>query len=160
MSNDPNFLDASGWIALLNRTELDHAEANRIWRDLGRRRVVSFVTDWVVAETGNGLARTRCRDLFAQSLRVFMTSPNVRLVYVDGDLLRKALDLYEARQDKGWGLVDCASFVLMRSKAYERPSPATITSSRPGSSACSGEPDSTDHQPNTPRNKAIISPNA
>ena len=119
MSSSPNFLDASGWIALLNRTESNHAEANRIWRDLGRMRVTSFVTDWVVAETGNGLARTRGRELFAQSVRVFLTSPNIRLVYVDGELLTKALGLYEARPDKGWGLVDCASFVVMREQGIQ-----------------------------------------
>jgi predicted nucleic acid-binding protein len=113
MGNDPNFLDASGWIALVNRTEDHHAEANRIWRDLGKRRVLTFVTDWIVAETGNGLARSRCRDLFSRSVRIFMTSANVRLIHIDGSLLNKALDLYDARQDKGWGLVDCASFVLM-----------------------------------------------
>ena len=112
-NSDPNFLDASGWIALLNGTESHHAEANRIWRDLGKQRIVTFMTDWVVAETGNGLARSRCRELFSQSVRVFMTAPNIRLIHVDGALLVKALDLYEARRDKGWGLVDCASFVVM-----------------------------------------------
>ena len=72
-----------------------------------------YVTDWVVAETGNGLAGGWNRELFWMSLRVFLTSPDIRLIFVDGDLLLKALDLYEARQDKGWGLVDCASFVVM-----------------------------------------------
>jgi predicted nucleic acid-binding protein len=66
MSSDPNFLDASGWIALINRTESLHVQANRIWRDLGKRQVVTFVTDWVAAETGNGLARSRCRDLLSK----------------------------------------------------------------------------------------------
>jgi predicted nucleic acid-binding protein len=120
MNNEPNFLDACGWISLLNRTEKNHTEANRIWRELGRQRVVSFVTDWVVAETGNRLARSRCRDLFTQSARVFTSSPTIRLISVDGDLLRKALDLYDAREDKGWGLVDCASFVVMTQHGIRR----------------------------------------
>ena len=28
-------------------------------------------------------------------------------------LLRRGLDLYEARTDKEWGLVDCVSFIVM-----------------------------------------------
>ena len=114
MSNDPSFLDTSGWIALLNSRESWHVEANRIWKEFGHRRRSVFVTDWVVAETGNGLAGGGRRELFVKSLRVFMSAANVRLVYVDGDLLRRAIDLYEARPDKEWGLVDCASFVLMK----------------------------------------------
>ena len=113
MSNDPQFLDTSGWIALLNSRESMHAEANRIWRDNGRQKRIVFVTDWVVAETGNGLAGGTRRELFARSRRIFLTSPNVQLVNVDDALLRKALDLYEGRRDKGWGLVDCASFIVM-----------------------------------------------
>lgn len=113
MGIDPRFLDTSGWIALLNRSEPNHAEANRSWREFGGRGGVAFVTDWVVAETGNGLARGRCRDLFAESLRRFLISPNIRLIYVDGDLLVEALAMYVSRVDKPWGMVDCASFAVM-----------------------------------------------
>jgi len=38
------------------------------------------------------------------------------LIYVDSELLHKALTVYEQHQDKSWGLVDCASFVLMQDK--------------------------------------------
>src|SRR5947209_2411571 len=98
MSNDPGFLDTSGWIALLNSREARHVEANRIWKDFGNRRCVVFLTDWVIGETGSGLSGGGRRELFAKSLRVFMAA-NIRIVYVDGDLLGKALGLYESRQD-------------------------------------------------------------
>ena len=113
MGNDPSFLDTSGWISLLNNRESEHVEANRLWREIGVEKRLVYVTDWVVAETGNGLAGGRHRDLFSRSLRVFLTAPEIRLVYVDDNLLIKALDLYQSREDKGWGLVDCASFVVM-----------------------------------------------
>ncbi len=32
---------------------------------------------------------------------------------IDETLIEKAIVLYEARPDKAWGLVDCASFVVM-----------------------------------------------
>jgi predicted nucleic acid-binding protein len=34
-------------------------------------------------------------------------------VFIGAPLLRRSLDLYLARADKQWGLVDCASFIVM-----------------------------------------------
>jgi hypothetical protein len=39
---------------------------------------------------------------------------NIRVVSVDTALLMGALDLYETRPDKDWGLTDCISFIVMQ----------------------------------------------
>jgi predicted nucleic acid-binding protein len=41
----------------------------------------------------------------------------MRVVAVDTALLTQALELYEARSDKDWGLTDCISFVVMQQQA-------------------------------------------
>jgi hypothetical protein len=107
------FLDTSGWIALLNAREELHATAVRRWRELGREGCRLVLTEWVLAETGNGLARTPARIPFAKAARQVLISPNVQVVPVTTSLVRRALDLYASRSDKSWGLVDCASFVIM-----------------------------------------------
>lgn len=107
------FLDANGWIALLNKRERFHAEANRMWLDCGQRGCSVVLTDWVVAEAGNGLARTSARAEFVETLRRFAANPRFRVVSVSKELRERALDLYAARPDKTWGLVDCASFIVM-----------------------------------------------
>ena len=33
---------------------------------------------------------------------------------MDGDLFQEAIALYDRAADKSWGLVDCASFAVMR----------------------------------------------
>ncbi|MFM6205677.1 type II toxin-antitoxin system VapC family toxin, partial [Planktothrix sp.] len=38
---------------------------------------------------------------------------NIYVVTVDTKLLIRALQLYEARPDKTWGLTDCISFIVM-----------------------------------------------
>ena len=38
----------------------------------------------------------------------------MQVVTVDTNLLQRALQLYEARLDKGWDLTDCISFVVMQ----------------------------------------------
>jgi hypothetical protein len=113
MDRDEVFLETSGWIALLNRSDPHHAAADALWRQLGRGSDI-VVTDWIIAETGNGLARHSSRSLITVAIRRVLTSPRARLVVVDEDLLARALDLFEARADKRWGLVDCASMLVMQ----------------------------------------------
>jgi hypothetical protein len=72
------------------------------------------VTDWVVAETGNGLARTAARRQLAAAVELIRSSTRARLVNVSELLFQRALDLYASRPDKTWGLVDCASFLIMQ----------------------------------------------
>jgi predicted nucleic acid-binding protein len=107
------FLDTNGWLALLNATDQLHKRADAVWHDLGRRGYSIVSTDWVIAETGNGLARTRARDRFSRVAEGLMKDPRCRIVFITAALLRRALDLYLARGDKQWGLVDCSSFIVM-----------------------------------------------
>lgn len=69
------FLDTNGWLALLNASDELHRTADLLWRDLGRRGYSIVLTDWIIAETGNGLARTRARQRFLESVESLMNSP-------------------------------------------------------------------------------------
>jgi len=110
------FLDTSGWLALLNAADARHGKAQQIWRDivLGKREIV--ITDWIVAETGNGLARFYAKSRLLDALDRIVKNPRGRLVYVDDELLRRSLERYGQYTDKHWGLVDCASFVVMEDR--------------------------------------------
>jgi len=108
------FLDTSGWIALLDDDDELHAQAAACLDDIGAARRIVLTTDWVVAETGNSLARVRARSRFAGAVERFLASPKGRLIRVDRDLFQEALDLYDHAADKSWGLIDCASFAVMR----------------------------------------------
>ncbi|WP_292771135.1 hypothetical protein [Nostoc sp. NOS(2021)] len=41
-------------------------------------------------------------------------TPNMCVVSVDTELLNRALQLYQSRLDKTWGLTDCISFIVMQ----------------------------------------------
>lgn len=107
------FLDTSGWFALLNEDDALHKVAQELWLEIGERNPWIVLTDWIVAETGNGLARTAARKNFAGSVRRLRGWPRVRLIQVTPELRDRALELYSDRLDKTWGLVDCASFLVM-----------------------------------------------
>jgi hypothetical protein len=110
---DAVFLDTSGWIALLNADDQYHVQAAERLREFGVSRRPLVTTDWVLAETGNGLARLAARGKFVRAVEMFLESPNSRLVRIDAGLFGDALAMYGRAADKSWGLVDCATFVIM-----------------------------------------------
>lgn len=107
-------LDTSGWIALLNSRDTHHQEALNTWGQLLTSGHAIILTDWVIAETGNGLARNKNASPFIGSLQRLLTSSRLELIFVDSELMDEALSLYATHSDKSWELVDCASFALMR----------------------------------------------
>ena len=106
-------LDTNGWIALLNAGESLHLEAARLWRDLLKNQRKFIVSDWVIAETGNGLARSKKTHAFPDAVKRLLASTRAEIVFVDLALMQDAIDYYAAHDDKTWGLVDCVSFLLM-----------------------------------------------
>jgi predicted nucleic acid-binding protein len=108
------FLDTHGWLGLLNASDSLHSAATELWQELAHQASSIVLTDWIVAETGNGLARTVAREQFAKAVRLLWESPKVEVVRVSESLCHRALELYGERSDKTWGLVDCASFLVMK----------------------------------------------
>ncbi len=113
------FVDTCGWIAILNADDALHEHACKRLLELGNAGRSLVTTDWVLAETGNGLARTAARSSFANAVRRFQSSPHCRLVRIDTALFDRAIRFYDQSGDKSWGLVDCASFVLMRDEGID-----------------------------------------
>ncbi|MBI4327833.1 MAG: type II toxin-antitoxin system VapC family toxin [Chloroflexi bacterium] len=98
----------------MNTRESLHPTAKDGRLALSREQRSVVLTDWVVAETGNGLARTGARGRFVETVEEMRRNPRFRIVAVSPDLMERALLLYAGHSDKHWGLVDCASFVLMK----------------------------------------------
>jgi hypothetical protein len=112
--SSPVLLDTSGWIAILNADDRLHPPAARLLAEFARNRRRLVTTDWVLAETGNGLARVAARARLAQAITTFLEADTCRLVRVDETLFNRALELYAQATDKTWGLIDCASFIVAR----------------------------------------------
>lgn len=80
------FSDSGYWIALLNPQDALHAKALRISRTIRGRHIVT--SQMVLTEFMNAYAKL-------------------------GSQFRR-LAVYAGREDKAWGLTDCASFLIMR----------------------------------------------
>ena len=116
MTGNVKFADTGYWLALSNSGDALHERVCLLAGLLGATLVT---TDLVLAELGNSMAARNRRLLGARAIRRILSDPDVSIVYVSSELLTKAVQLYEARADKDWGLTDCVSFVVMNERGIE-----------------------------------------
>ena len=103
------------FIALTNRFDGHHAIAaameTRPYRIVTHDAVLTEVLSF--ASGGGAYNRQRAVNSVRRALRDFTVES------ISRDLFLLALDLYEARRDKAYSLVDCASMVLMRQRGID-----------------------------------------
>jgi predicted nucleic acid-binding protein len=111
------FVDTSGWGAIVDPTQPFHARA-LAFAGKGTVAHPSVTTNLVLVELVALLTRPLriAKAAQIQILRDLRTDPTIEVVYVDPVLEAAAWRLWEARPDKDWSLVDCASFVVMRQR--------------------------------------------
>ena len=110
------FLDTSFAIALSATTDQNHIRAVQIADQLEANRTRLVTTQAILLEIGNALSKQRYRLAAIQLLESLKADPNVEVVALTNELYAAAFNLFKSREDKEWGLVDCASFVLMQDR--------------------------------------------
>lgn len=111
---EPVFLDTVGLIALLNRDDDYHQNARAVFTNIGQLKRNVVTTNLVLAELGNGLARTGLREDVVWLIRELHRDASATVVHTDQGQFFEAVQLYLNRKGEGWGLVDCVSFVVMK----------------------------------------------
>ena len=112
------FADSSGWASALDKDQVHHALAASLTQEACKTQRKVVTTSYVLAElTGlmnSPLRIPRSKQLaFLADLRA---TPWVEVVFINEALDAAAWHLWEARPDKDWSLVDCASFVVMQQR--------------------------------------------
>jgi len=84
-------------------------------------RVVSemrtlLTSEFVLVEIANGLAALHHRNRAVQAIATLRASDYVEIVPASTRLFDDSFSLYREREDKNWGMTDCASFVIMRER--------------------------------------------
>jgi hypothetical protein len=110
-------VDTQFVIALVNSRDKHHGQAVRLAHEHRGRPLL--VTDAVLLEIGNALARDRREDAVAV-IESFLDSRETEVVNLTPDLFERAFALYSRRQDKTWSLVDCVSFVVMTDRGLQQ----------------------------------------
>lgn len=110
------FVDSLFIIALVNQRDQYHRQAVSLASSL--RGHPLLITDAVLLEVGNGLARNYKKEAVAIIER-FLKAKEVEVAHLSPELFQEAFTLYRGREDKAWGMVDCVSFVVMRHHEIE-----------------------------------------
>ncbi len=104
------FVDTSFFVALLNRRDRHYVSARRFAAEHTGDLVT---TAWVLSEVGNYFSRSVNRSLFLEMIDLIRLSRRIIVVPADEGSFDAGLDLFAARPDKNWSLVDCISFTVM-----------------------------------------------
>lgn len=110
------FADTQYFVAMMDRRDP--------WSDVAEA-VAATITDAVLVTTADVLVEmlgfvsgsgSRLRRLAVDTARSVRIHPRIVVVEQSSDLFQRGLDLYAARPDKGYSLVDCISMVTMRDR--------------------------------------------
>lgn len=118
------FLDTAYAIALSSPRDEYHTKAMELSLKMIETDTKMITTRAVLLEIGNSLSSLRYRSKAVDLLKLLEFDPDVEIISVSNQLYMQAFDLYQNRQDKEWGLVDCMSFVVM----WDRDISAALTS--------------------------------
>ena len=110
------FLDTAYAVALVNRDDSLHKAAVVLADRLKQARTRLLTTRAILLEIGNGLSKPLYRSVAAALLAAMQDDPTLEIVELTPSLYGEALTLYRRRRDKGWGLTDCLSFVVMSAR--------------------------------------------
>ncbi|MFQ5667593.1 MAG: type II toxin-antitoxin system VapC family toxin [Candidatus Binatia bacterium] len=107
------FLDASAWVAFFNRRDAHHAQARGQMARLLRSGTPLATSTWTTYEA---ITITRSKLGYGRARRLWRLANDRRIITmirVDPDIESAALKLFWRYHDKDWGVVDCASLVIM-----------------------------------------------
>jgi predicted nucleic acid-binding protein len=116
MSSEAFFLDAAYAIALASPDDDFHVRAVTLALNLKSRQTRMVTTQAVLLEIGDSLSKPRFRAAATEILSSIARDSRIEVVPLTPDLMRRAFDLFRQRPDKGWGLTDCVSFIVMNER--------------------------------------------
>lgn len=112
------FADTAGWGHLVDPSQAYHTQAAEIYRRARQHGQKFITTNYILTELVALL--TSPLRIPRQAIVAFIlglkASPYVEIIHVDAALDEQAWQLLTQRQDKGWSLVDCTSFVVMNQR--------------------------------------------
>ncbi|MEW5724998.1 MAG: PIN domain-containing protein [Thermodesulfobacteriota bacterium] len=108
------FADTAYWVALFHPDDALHQKAAAVNEAL--KGAVIVTSDMVLTEFLNHFAKhgPQFRSMAASTVKALLGRSDVKVVPQTRLHFKEAVDLYNQRPDKDWGLTDCSSFVIMK----------------------------------------------
>lgn len=106
------FVDTAALIALGNRRDDFHAQAQAVKQELIKTGREFLTTSLVIVELCNAFSSSGFRSTAVQLVEGIHQSTRWTVVDVDRELMAAGFDLYKRMADKEWGLVDCIGILV------------------------------------------------
>lgn len=74
----------------------------------------------MLLEFGNAFSRLSLKPVAITLIKAIKTSEKWQYINIDQEIFNQAFYLYEKRQDKEWGMVDCTSIVIAQKMGIEQ----------------------------------------
>lgn len=118
-SRRPYFLDTSYLNALVNDRDQWHGVAVNWARLLATQRQPLLTTEFVLIEFADALSAVRFRAQAVATIETLTSNSLLEIIPATSSLFVDALNLYQRRMDKSWGLTDCTSFIVMEDRGID-----------------------------------------
>lgn len=109
----PIFVDTAAWIALLNISDALHPRAEQLMNEVLQQKTLLLTTEFVLLEVADALSTPAIRVKTVNFINGLRQLRILQIVPISQELFLEGWQLYSQRSDKGWGLTDCTSFVVM-----------------------------------------------
>lgn len=107
------FVDTAAWIALLNVSDMLHNCAEQVMSKLLQQKTLLVTTEFVLLEVADALSSPTIRVKTINFINGLRQLRILQIVPISHELFINGWTLYSQRSDKGWGLTECISFVVM-----------------------------------------------
>jgi len=114
------FADAVYWIALINPEDQWHRKAAAARNERSDEELITTEDVLVEVLTYFGGYGPDVRETTTRTVRAILDDPQIRVIPHTSDTFMEGLELYEARLDKSYSMVDCMSMHVMRKHDLQR----------------------------------------
>jgi len=109
------FVDTSAFYALEVEDDVNHERALEFAEELRKGRYGALVTtDYVLDETLTLLRSRHGLEAATLFYSKVARSKSLKIVWVDEELFRKAVEIFAKSKGRAWSFTDCVSFATMK----------------------------------------------
>jgi uncharacterized protein len=108
------FVNSTGWLALYNRNDPNHAAARKLWEELRGMPVRFVTTDYVLDEVYTALKVFGSLQAAQAVHQLVSNSQLVRLFKVDAVIFDRAWRVFLDDEQPQWTFTDCVNFSVIQ----------------------------------------------
>lgn len=111
------FIDTGAWIALTDKSDQYHREAEQIYYQLKNKRERFVTTDYIIDETVTRLRYDTNHQIavkFLDLINISEKTGTLRVTYVDEILFQKAVSIFRQYDSAVLSFTDCVSFATCK----------------------------------------------